>query len=156
MIWWQQRSATTLPVLPSSNALWQSLWLQLLVELQQLARERRMTIIEMREFLLTHTVGLTMMEWCWLEQVRNLLAVMPWIPPDEEIWYDLSSYPPRIIHLPVARPPPSMLTSLTDLLPLTSMIPHQPPIGSSTSSEHITPLPPLHNLIRQILRLGLL
>ncbi len=113
-------------------------------------------VTEMREFLLTHTVGLTMMERCWLEQTHNLLVVMPRAPQDEEIQYDLSSYLPRIIHRLEALQHPSTSTISTDLIPLTSTIPHYPMTGSSTSSTSTAPLPPLHDLIRQILRLGLL
>src|SRR5882762_12035765 len=94
----QQRLETILTALPSSDALWQSLRLQLLVELQRLARTWKKTMVEMREFLLMHTVGLTMMERCWLEQTRNLLAVMPRVPWGKEVQYDLSSYLLRIIH----------------------------------------------------------
>src|SRR6266404_4453545 len=111
-------------------------------------------MIEMREFLLTHTVGLMMMEWCWLEQTHNLLAVMPRTPRDKEIQYDLSSYPPRIIHRPEVLQHPSTSTNLTNLLSLTSMIP--PAAGTSTLRGSTAPLPPIHDLIRQILRLGLL
>src|SRR6266404_4342090 len=161
----QQRSAMTLPVLPSSTTLWQSLRLQLLMELQRLAREKRMTVIEMQEFLLMPTASLTRAEWCWLEQLRNLLAVMP--RDHEETWYDLSSYLLRVIHPLVARPPPSTLIGSTDLLPLTARTslstaahhspltstsltdpilltlttPHQPTTGSSISNEPTAPLP---------------
>src|SRR5882762_3661347 len=119
----QQRLETILTALPSSDALWQSLRLQLLVELQRLARTWKKTMVEMREFLLMHTVGLTMMERCWLEQTRNLLAMMPRIAQDEEIWYDLSLYPPRIIPRPEVLQRPSTSTSSTDLLSPTSTIP---------------------------------
>src|SRR6266404_4204857 len=93
----QQRSAMTTPALPSSATLWQSLQLQLLVELQRLAQEWKKMMVEMREFLLMHTVNLTAMEWCWLDQMHTLLSIMPRAPQDEEIWYNLSSYPPKII-----------------------------------------------------------
>ncbi len=94
----QQRSAMTMLALPSSAALWQLLRLQLLVELQRLAQEWKKTMIEMREYLLTHTVDLTMMEWCWVDQTCTLILIMPRAPQDKEIQYDLlvpaENYPP--------------------------------------------------------------
>jgi len=81
----QVRSVMILPALPSSEELWQSLRLQLMVELQRLAWESRMTLLEAREFMLTQTEGLTMQEQCWLEQTHKLVSIMPRSPPDKEI-----------------------------------------------------------------------
>ncbi len=82
---------------------------------------------------------------------------MPRALKDEEIWYDLSSYLPRIIPCLGVPPRPLMLITSTTTPPLTSMqstTPYLPP-GSSTLNVHTTPLPHLCDLIRQILQLDL-
>src|SRR6266404_1545484 len=79
MKWRQVTSVMTPPALPSSDELWCSLRLQLMEELQRLAWEWRMTLLEEREFVLTQTTGLTMQERCWLEQTWKLVLIMP--PP---------------------------------------------------------------------------
>src|SRR6267378_8428447 len=78
----QQRRLTIPPmVLPSFNESWTSLKTQLLTELQRLARERQITLMEMREWILTPGAELTMMEQTWVEQTRKLVSVMPPLPP---------------------------------------------------------------------------
>src|SRR6266404_7932548 len=110
----------TPPALPSSEELWHSLRLQLMVELQRMAREWRMTILEEREFVLTQTMGLTMQEQCWLEQTCKLVSIMPPPAHDEVIQYDISSYPPKVIPHPEVQPHPLTLTTSTTNPPSTS------------------------------------
>src|SRR6266404_4428671 len=155
----QQRLATTLMALPSSAALWQSLWLQLLVELQRLAQERKKAMVEMREYLLMHTVDLMMMERCWLDQTRTLVSIMPQALQDEEMRYDLSSYPPKIIpQLGVSRRPLMLITStVTPPSTLMQMSPlDQARTGLLISTAITAPLPHLHDLICRILGTDLL
>src|SRR6266404_1089292 len=87
----QQRLVTTPLALPSSNKLWCSLRLQLMVELQRLAQERKLTLVEAKEVILTEK-DLSMQEQCWLEQARNLVATMPPLTLAEQRSYNLSSY----------------------------------------------------------------
>jgi len=73
-----------------------------MVELQRMAQERRLTILEEREFMLTQMTGLMMQERCWLEQTRKLVSIMPPPAHDKVIQYDISSYPLKVIpHLEV-------------------------------------------------------
>src|SRR6266404_4830336 len=89
----RRKSGTTPTGLPSSDALWRSLRLQLMDTLPRFANERKLTLVEANEMLLrTPPQDLTMEEWCWLESVQNLVTIMP-PPTDDEIkQYDLSSY----------------------------------------------------------------
>src|SRR6266404_3557800 len=94
-----QRKLTIQPMaLPSFNESWTSLKTQLLMELQRLARERRITLIEMREWMLMQTMNLTTTEQAWLKQTRRLVSVMPPLPP-----------PPKDL-VPRVSPRSSMLT----------------------------------------------
>ncbi len=108
---WQQRLETTQPGLPSSAELWRSLRLQLMVTLQRLARERKLTLLEAKEMILrTKPQDLSMEEQCWLEAARNLVLIMPPPTVDEVKRYDLSSYLPKLIPHPGALPVPSTST----------------------------------------------
>src|SRR6266404_5936465 len=129
-----------------------------MVTLQRLAHQRKLTLVEAKEVILTQK-DLSMEEQCWLEQACNLVSIMP--PPTlAEQWsYDLSSYPPKLIPLPGALPAPLMLTSSTCPLMLTSLtanplsvstMPHQPAIGPSTLTTPTFCLPHLPNLIHTI------
>src|SRR6266404_568829 len=125
-----QRKLTIQPMaLPSFNESWTSLKTQLLIELQRLARERQMTLIEMREWMLTPGAELTVMEQTWVEQTRKLVSVMPPLPP-----------PPKgsVIH-------PSTSTLLKQGAP-------NPPSMSTPSNTLQLPHP--NNLIRQIFQTG--
>src|SRR6266404_4984484 len=147
---WQQATSVMTPLaLPSSEELWCSLRLQLMVELQRMARERRLTILEEQEFVLTQTMGLTMQERCWLEQTHKLVSIMP--PPacNEVIQYNISSYLPKVIPHPEVRPPPLTLISLTANPPLksTSMrMPESPPMVRLGPLTLTTPTPHLQCL----------
>ncbi len=64
----QRRLEMTQLGLPSSDVLWHSLRLQLMVMLQRLASERKLTLLEAKEMILrTKPQDLLMEEWCWLE-----------------------------------------------------------------------------------------
>src|SRR6267378_1581621 len=77
----QQRRLTIPPMaLPSFNESWTSLKTQLLTELQRLARKRRITLVEMRAWMLTQGAELTKEEWAWVTQTRKLVSVMPPLP----------------------------------------------------------------------------
>src|SRR6266404_7196383 len=155
----QRRLETTQPGLPSSDILWQSLRLQLMVTLQRLASERKLTLIEAKEMILrTKPQDLLMEERCWLKSARNLVSVMP--PPTiaEVKHYDLTSYPPRLIpHLEVPPAPSTstctprqlmlMLSTANPLL--TSMTPHRPVVATTSTSSRPA-LPPVRDLIRVI------
>src|SRR6266404_6631056 len=95
---WQQKLEMTLPGLPSSDILWCSLRLQLMVELQRLAWTRKLMLLEAKEVILqTKMEDLLMQERCWLEQVRNLISIIPPLTLDKIKHYDLSSYPLKLI-----------------------------------------------------------
>ncbi len=128
-----------------------------MVELQRLARTRKLTLLEAKEVILRmRKEDLTMQEQCWLESARKLVLIMPPSMLGEVKCYDLSSYPLKLIPHPGAPPVPSMstgsrcpliLTSLTTNPPATVTIPCPSPAGASTS---ITPTPcllPVANLI---------
>src|SRR6266404_9598466 len=106
---WQRRLEMTQLALPSSAVLWQSLRLQLMVMLQRLASERKLTLQEAKQMILrTKPQDLSMEERCWLESARNLVSIMPPPMEDEVKCYDLSLYPPKLIPHPEALPAPSM------------------------------------------------
>src|SRR6266404_2329113 len=138
----QQRLETTQPGLPSSAVLWRSLRLQLMVTLQRLASERKLTLIEAKEMILrTRPQHLTMEEQCWLEVTCNLVSIMPPPPLDEVKHYDLSSYPPKLIpHLEVPQAPSTstctpqslMLKLSTTNPPLAYPVPHRTEASTST------------------------
>src|SRR6266404_6062105 len=155
----QRRLATTPTGLPSSDELWRSLRLQLMVTLQKFVSERKLTITEAKEMLLrTPPLELTMKERCWLESARNLVSIMP-PPTDNEVkHYDLSSYPPKLIpqrEAPTA-PSTSTGTSITPqkLLALAAANPPPPSLGlrppTSTSTSLSVTLPSVPALIRAI------
>src|SRR6266404_331658 len=109
-----QRKLTIQPMaLPSFNESWTSLKIQLLTELQRLARERQITLMEMREWMLTPGAELTRTEQTWVEQTRKLVSVMPPLPSPPK---DLKIYPststPSNQEVPS---PPSMSTPLNTL-----------------------------------------
>src|SRR6266404_4760685 len=160
---WQQRLEMTQPGLPSSDVLWCSLRLQLLVELQRLAWMRKLTLLEAKEVILrTKAQDLSMQEWCWLEQAHNLVSIMP--PPmrNKVKHYDLSSYPPMLIPHPEVMPVPSTLTVIRRPLMLTSSTTDPPsmltmpcpsPAGALTLTTPTPCLPHLANLIRTIFQM---
>src|SRR6266404_5908400 len=121
--------------LPSSDELWSSLKTQMLMELQRLARERRLTRIEMREWMLMQTMNLTTTEQAWLKQTRRLVSVMPPLPP-----------PPKDL-VPRVSPRSSMLT-------LSNLEVQNPP--STLMLSNTLHLPAPNDLIRRIFPLGLL
>src|SRR6267378_2345240 len=129
----QQCRLTTPPmVLPSSNELWISLKTQLLVELQRMAKEHRMTLVEMREWMLTQPANLTEQERAWLEQTRRLISVMPPLPsPPKNLLQGVIPYPSTSMPLNLEAP--------------------SPPYMSTPSTESHLPTP--NDLIRQILRM---
>src|SRR6267378_3854204 len=78
----QQRKLTIQPMaLPSFSESWTSLKTQLLTELQRLARKRQITLVEMREKMLTRGTELTKEEQTWMRQTRKLVSIMPPLPP---------------------------------------------------------------------------
>src|SRR6266404_9227930 len=91
----QRKLTTPQTALPSFNESWISLKTQLLTELQELARGRQLTLIEMREWMLTRGKDLTMKEQMWVIQTRKLVSVMPPLPPlpRELLTYPLTSTP---------------------------------------------------------------
>src|SRR6266404_1698822 len=125
----QQRKLMIQPmVLPSSDELWTSLKTQLLVELQRLAREHQMTLVEMREWMLTQTMDLTRMEAAWLEQTRRLVSVMPPLPPPpKNLMGRVSPYPSTsmLSNLEVLNPPSTSTPSKTLHLPAPDDLIHQ-------------------------------
>src|SRR6266404_3068433 len=126
----QQRKLMIQPMaLPSSDELWTSLKTQLLEELQRLARKQQMTLVEMREWMLTQTGDLTREEQTWLKQTRRLVSVMPPLPSPPQ---GLTSYP-------------------STSTPSNQEVPNPP----STSMPLIIPhLPNPNDLIRQIFPSG--
>ena len=155
----QQKLEMTPTGLPSSDVLWRSLRLQLMVTLQRLASERKLTLLEAKEMILqTKPQDLTMEEWCWLESARNLVSIMPPLTEDKVKHYDLSSYPPKLIPCWETQAVPS--TSMSTICPLmlissmanpptTSMTPHQPPEASTSISLRVVLLS-VCDLIRAI------
>src|SRR6266404_5815856 len=155
----QRRLETTQPGLPSSTILWRSLRLQLMVTLQRLASERKLTLIEAKEMILrTKPQDLSMEEWCWLESACNLVSIMPPLTADEVKHYNLSSYLLKLIPHPGAPPVPSTSTNSTRPLMLisstanplsASATPHRPAeVTTSTSSK--VALPSVHDLVLTI------
>src|SRR6266404_7745362 len=125
-----QRKLTIQPMaLPSFNESWTSLKIQLLTELQRLARERQITLIEMREWILTPGAELTIMEQTWVEQTRKLVSVMPPLPP----------------------PPKGLVTYPSTSTFLNQEVPNPPSMSTPSNTLH---LPHLNNLIRQIFQTG--
>src|SRR6266404_8235775 len=156
----RRKSGTTLTGLPSSDALWRSLRLQLMDTLQRFANERRLTLVEAKEMILrTPPQDLTMEERCWLESAQNLATIMP-PPADSEVkQYDLSSYPPKLIPRPGRRVAPltSTETNITPqkLLALTSPPsppPDLPPPPTTSTSLRVT-LPSVPALLRAIFQM---
>src|SRR6266404_5496796 len=123
----QQRRRSTIPpmALPSFNESWTSLKIQMLTELQRLARERRMTLIEIREWMLTPGTELTAMEQTWMEQTRKLVSVMPPLPP----------------------PPKGLETYPSTSTPLNQEFPNPPSTSTPSNTLH---LPHPNDLIHQI------
>jgi len=71
----RQHKLTTQPMaLPSFNESWTSLKTQLLMELQRLARKRQMTLVEMRERILTQTGSLTEVEQTAITEINRQLV----------------------------------------------------------------------------------
>src|SRR6266404_9236431 len=125
-----QRKLTTQPMaLPSFNESWTSLKTQLLTELQRLARERQITLIEMREWILTPGAELTRMEQTWVAQTRKLISVMPSLPP----------------------PPKGLVTYPSTSTPLNQEVPNSPSMSTPSNTLH---LPRPNDLIRQIFQTG--
>src|SRR6266404_121198 len=89
----QHRLITQLTELPSFDESWISLKIQLLTELQKLARERQMTLIELREWMLTQMADLTQMEQRWMKRTCKLISVMPPLPPPPRDLLGVTSCP---------------------------------------------------------------
>src|SRR6266404_1665968 len=121
-----QRKLTIQPMaLPSFNESWTSLKTQLLTELQRLARERQITLIEMREWMLTRGADLTTMEQTWVKRTRKLVSVMPPLPP----------------------PPKGPVTHPSTLMPSNQEVPNPPSMSAPLNTPH---LPHPNDLTRQI------
>src|SRR6266404_3118272 len=85
-----------------------------------------MTLVEMREWMLTQGADLTKMEQVWVEQTRKLVSVMPPLPP----------------------PPKSLTTAHSSTsMPLNQEVQNLPSMSTPSSASH---LPSLHDLIHQI------
>src|SRR6266404_2443250 len=129
----RQHRLTTQPTeLPSFDKSWTSLKLQLLTELQRLARECQMTLVEMQEWMLTQTADLTQMEQIWMKQTCRLVSVMPPLPSPPRDLLGVTSHP-------------STLTLLNQ------EVPSLPFMSTPSTTPHLLSL---DNLTRQIFPLG--